>query len=116
MFDIIIMKKNRTTFCKIKNICKCSVEKYLLENLILDITSSSDTSIDVTAKEFFKTRVIDICEGNKTVNSMLKLCEVVKLEMNNKDSKDLVLCLIDKSRKEIVETWMIQPQTKKFGD
>lgn len=108
MFDMIIMKKNRTAFCKIKNICKSNVEKYLLENLILVITSYSDTCIDTTAKEFFKTRVIDISEGNKTVNNMLKLCEVIKLEMNNKGNKDLVLCLIDKRCKEIVETWMIQ--------
>ena len=116
MFDIIIMKKKLTEFCKIKNICKCSIEKYLLENLILDITNSENACIDTIAKEFFETRVIDINEGNKTINNMLKLCEVIKLEMNSKDNKDLVLYLIDKRRKEIVETWMIQPQIKKFGD
>jgi len=113
MFDMLIINKNYTDFVEIKNICKSKLEIFLLKNLIIKIAKSKEKDIEKIKECFFKSRALDINSKSLTICNILKLCDFIKLEINNKDNHSLFLYLIEidsSNKKEIVESWFLDLQ------
>ena len=56
---------------------------------------------------------LDINSKSLTICNILKLCDFIKLEINNKDNHSLFLYLIEidsSNKKEIVESWFLDLQ------
>lgn len=110
MFDMLVIKKNFTEFTEIKNICKSTLEVSLVRNLLIEISNSKTKKVDIITESFFKSRALDMSRKNITICSILKLCDLIKLEIEKKESDSLFLYLIEKKnadKKEIYESWFL---------